>query len=106
MLDTLTIDSYAPRLGEKFRLRVHTDRALEVELVEVTPLADMKAAGHHAPGKRVPFSIVFRGPVDPIVPQRTYPVEHDTMGTHELFLVPIGPGRTGPAGMLYEAIFT
>ena len=38
-----------------------------------------------------------------MMPQRIYPLVHETLGSLELFIVPIGP-REG--GMVYEAIFT
>jgi hypothetical protein len=103
MLEKLTIDMFAPHVGEMFRLRVQPERVLDVELVQVTPLRVRSADGREAPRQREPFSIVFRGPSNVIVPQRVYPLEHDTMGSYELFIVPIGPGQ---GGMLYEAIFS
>jgi hypothetical protein len=98
MLDKLTIDMFAARLGETFRLQVEPERMLDLELVQVTPLK-----GQAGPSGREPFSIVFRGPSNAVAPQRIYPLAHDTMGTHELFIVPIGPDQRG---MLYEAIFS
>jgi hypothetical protein len=103
MLDKLTIDMFAARLGETFRLQVEPERVLELELVQVTPLKVRTARGPEVPRAREPFSIVFRGPTSAVAQQRIYPLEHDTMGTHELFIVPIGPGQ---GGMLYEAIFS
>jgi hypothetical protein len=50
-----------------------------------------------------PFSILFRGPVEEILPQQIYRVEHDTIGTSEIFLVPLAPGADGA---LYQAVFT
>ncbi len=102
MLDKLTIDMFAPHLGEKFRLRMEPERVVEVELVQVTPLKSHKANGHDT-ARQQPFSILFRGPLSAIARQQIYPFEHDAMGTHEIFIVPIGPDQSG---MLYEAIFT
>ncbi len=109
MLETLTIDMFAARLGETFRLRVQPEQVLDIELVRVTPLRVPGADGTEMPRSREPFSLLFRGPVDRVAPQRIYALEHDVMGSHELFLVPIGPGSAGgpgQGGMLYEAIFT
>jgi hypothetical protein len=53
--------------------------------------------------RRAPFSIVFRGPATPILPQRIYRLEHPAIGSFDLFLVPIGPDERG---LRYEAIFT
>jgi hypothetical protein len=105
MLETLTIDMFAARLGERFRMRVQPEHSLDLELIEVNPLRVRTAAGHDASRKREPFSLVFRGPANLIAPQRIYAVEHDTIGSHELFLVPIGPDPER-AGMRYEAVFT
>jgi hypothetical protein len=102
MLDTLTIDMFAARLGERFRVRV-AEHTLETELIHVTPLQKTRKDGGDAAGHRVPFSLIFRGPRQVVLPQQIYPVEHDAMGTLEIFLVPIGPDQ---AGMCYEAIFT
>lgn len=70
---------------------------MAAELVEVTDLAAT------APdGVRAPFSVVFSGPSEPVLPQGIHTVEHEQLGTLELFLVPIGPGEEG---MRYEAVF-
>jgi hypothetical protein len=52
---------------------------------------------------RLPFSIVFLGPLEPVLPQRIYRFEHEALGTFELFIVPIGPDESG---MRYEAVFS
>ncbi len=49
------------------------------------------------------FAIVFSGPGEPILPQGTYPVAHNELGSFELFVVPIGR-RSGH--LLYEAVFS
>jgi hypothetical protein len=53
---------------------------------------------------------VFRGPLEPILPQGIYRLEHEHLGALELFIVPIGPNKNansaeGPTAMLYEAVF-
>lgn len=48
------------------------------------------------------FSLLFRGPLAPVLPQRIYHLKHDTLGSVEIFLVPLGPDGEG---MQYEAIF-
>ena len=40
--------------------------------------------------------------MDVMLPQGTYKVEHEKLGTLEIFLVPIGPDKEG---LCYEAIF-
>jgi hypothetical protein len=48
------------------------------------------------------FSLLFRGPIAPFFPQAIYRVHHETLGSIELFLAPMGPDRHG---MQYEAVF-
>lgn len=100
MLESLTLETFAPRIGERFRLSADAGQAVEVTLIEATPLG---AAARSQAARRTPFSVVFLGPAAPVWPQHIYRVEHDVMGTLDLFLVPLGP-RDG--GMMYEAVFT
>jgi hypothetical protein len=46
---------------------------------------------------------VFGGPAEQVLPQTTYRVEHDALGSFDLFLVPLQPDR---GGARYEAVFT
>ena len=98
MLESLTAEVFAGRIGDRFRLLVTPDHTIEVELFEATVLGSRSAAKG-----RAPFSILFRGPMTPVLPQRIYRIDHAVMGSFDLFLVPLGP-RNG--GMVYEAIFT
>ena len=94
-LDSLTAEDFRPHTGTIFRL---ADESVECELIEVTGQEASARAG-----SRAPFSVVLRGPRQPVLDQRIRRLEHDEMGVLELFLVPIGPDN---AGMLYEAVFT
>ena len=94
---TLTVETFAELAGDRFAVRVAPDATLELELIEANALGARPGRG------RAPFSVLFRGPLAPVMPQRIYPLAHETLGSLELFLVPIGP-RDG--GMVYEAIFT
>ena len=95
----LTASHFEPHVGSRFQLRA--DDVLDVELREVEEVG----VGSGAPPQaaRAPFSIVFLGPRDPVLPQRIYRLEHDELGTLDLFLVPIG---RDDAGVRYEAVFT
>ena len=42
------------------------------------------------------------GPLEPVLPQAIYDLEHDALGHLDLFLVPIGPSQ---GGMRYQASF-
>ena len=101
MLESFTAATFAPHQGEPFSVRSTEQVALTLTLSEVTPLGSMPATTADGP-RRAPFSLVFHGPPMPILPQRTYHVEHGALGAFDLFLVPLGPDR---AGMRYEAVF-
>jgi hypothetical protein len=93
-LVAFTVATFTPRVGEEFRVHHGEDQTMPTRLVEAT------AAG---PGvHRDQFSLVFRGPPDMVLPQQIYRIDHDEMGSFELFLVPIGPDADG---MRYEAVF-
>jgi hypothetical protein len=96
MIETFTAESMSSYVGDVFRVVVDEDLAFDTELIHVTP-------GQGVEGGRVPFSLVFRGPADLVVPQRTYRMEHPGLGAFEIFIVPIGPDEDG---MGYEAVFT
>ena len=95
MLDDLTIDSFSGRVGERFGLE-NDGASHELELVECEQLGQ-------APVDRVPFSLVFLGPREPILPQRIYPLANDELGIREIFLVPISQDDDGTR---YQAVFT
>jgi hypothetical protein len=97
MLGELTHSDFAERLHETFRIDLGSS-VLELKLVAVDILGKAPEEG-----RRVPFSAVFRGADEPILPQQIYPLEHPEMGRLEVFLVPIGPDNEGQR---YELVFT
>jgi hypothetical protein len=52
--------------------------------------------------REAPFSLVLKGPREPLLPQATYSLEHPGLGSIALFLVPIGQDREATR---YEATF-
>jgi hypothetical protein len=95
MLEHLTMDSLSAQLNTKFRIGVETEKAVELELVEVEGHGDV-------PGQTERFSALFRGPLDLFLPQNTYRMEHEQYGGVEIFIVPI---RKDGEGIYYEAVF-
>jgi hypothetical protein len=96
MLQDLTPSSFESLLGTPFRIHFGGATPLEVALYEVA-----RHETHPGP-RQEPFSAYFRGPRQPILPQQIYKVEHEGLGTLDIFLVPIGPDAEG---MRYEAVF-
>lgn len=100
MLDTLTREQFSDHQGESFRLEADEASSLDLTLAEASPLGSAARGG-----EREPFSLTFRGPAEPVLPQAIYQVEHPKLGKLEIFLVPIGPDPK-EKGMRYEAVFT
>lgn len=99
-LEGLTAADFQPYVESEFRVQVEAAEELPLGLSRVEALG--ASTDDADPGRREPFSLLFHGAVEPVLPQRTYRLEHDELGALELFLVPIGPDD---AGMRYEAIF-
>jgi hypothetical protein len=96
MLETLTLDAFSPLVGESFQVHVEHEQTVAFELVEA------RALTASSPRPQSPFALTFKGPAQFVLPQRIYRFEHQAIGAHEIFIVPIGPGQ---GGMLYEVIF-
>lgn len=102
MLETLTRATFTEYQNENFQLQSDFVDSCEVELIEVSGLTKHTAADA-TEEPREPFSIIFRGPKEPILPQHIYRLTHPRLGSLGLFLVPIGPDTLG---MQYESVFT
>lgn len=97
-LSKATPEQFEPRLNERFPLAVDSGEPIELELIAV------ETKGSAAPeGMRQAFSLVFRGPKELDLPQQTFALSNETLGSLVLFLVPVG---ADDMGMLYEAVFT
>ncbi|HEX6391308.1 MAG TPA: hypothetical protein VFZ89_17730 [Solirubrobacteraceae bacterium] len=92
-LDELEATTFEPHAGDRFALDA---AGISFVLEEVTTLAAR-------PDGRDPFSLIFRGPSEPVLPQAIYRLEHDALGALEIFIVPLG---VDAGGTRYEAIFT
>lgn len=98
MPEDLTAATFEELIGTKFRIALGDGGALELVLSQVE-------RHEEHPGPRAhPFSALFHSPAEArrFLPQQTYPMEHETLGRLEVFLVPLGPDAQG---MRYEAVF-
>ena len=93
MAATLDATFFESRLTEKFRV---DEGPIELTLVECQRL---KA---HPGTIRDPFSVIFLGPVESLLPQRTYELRNEGTSPLAIFLVPVGRNADG---FLYQAIF-
>ena len=85
-------------MGEAFPLASGED---SIELVLLR--ADALGAQGAGPGRRAPFSLLFRGPPAPMLPQQIHRLAHPAFGVLAIFLVPIGRDE---AGVRYESVFS
>ena len=98
MLESLTHVQFDECLNQTFRVRLDSSY-LDFELIKV----DKLGSGDPGGSQRQPFSLMFRAMKEVNLPQRIYRMEHEAMGTLDIFIVPIG---ADDSGMLYEAVFT
>jgi uncharacterized protein DUF6916 len=98
MAEQPTGAEFSQHLNTNFRVHVNAPRPIDLELVEVKVwvMQPKEVEGMER------FSIFFYGPGDILMPQSTYTLEHERMGTFEIFLVPVGRDERG---FRYEAVF-
>ncbi|HEY3733054.1 MAG TPA: hypothetical protein VGL63_03985 [Streptosporangiaceae bacterium] len=109
-LRTLTAKEFHGTKGARFRVSGGPQESglpdsFEMELVDVAEYPE-RAEGTF----RTPFSVVFHGPLNPVLPQGIYRLEQERLGALDLFIVPIGPDEPKTPGsaakaMRYEAAF-
>ena len=84
-----------PHVGTTFTIEA-SPAGVPLVLDSVTTLDDRT-------GGRDPFSLLFRGPAEPLLPQSIQRLEHAELGVLEIFIVPLAPDA---GGARYEAIFS
>ena len=100
-LEWFTCADFAGRVGERFDVTAGGTAASAIELIEATESTE--SGGQGPDGRtRNQFSLVFRGPASPLLPQATYRLSHAELGELDVFLVPVG---TEPDGLRYQAAF-
>jgi hypothetical protein len=97
VLETLTKESWLGYIGDSFQIGAGSYGLMAVKLATVS------GYGHRQGGNREAFSLLFQGPLQPVLPQGIYRVGHVDLGDLDIFLVPVGPQSDG---MGYEAVFT
>jgi hypothetical protein len=97
----LTVDLFVDRVGEEFVVSAEGGPSVAMTLSHAL---EGSAPGGVGPDgqERQQFSLWFRGPLEPLLRQATYDVEHAELGRLALFLVPLG---RDDGGTRYEAAF-
>jgi hypothetical protein len=98
MDEALTEANFGKHLNSLFRVQVTAPRSVELKLVEVKGYA----SGANDQSGMERFSLFFNGPGDFHLPQCTYQLEHEQLGSLDIFLVTIARDERG---FTYEAVF-
>lgn len=96
----ITRSMFTKNLDTKFTLFLKEVRVTEMTLIEVNNLNPSFVKGDGT-SSRETFSLVFRGPLDLPLQQDTYTLEHSSLGTFKLLIV---PGETTRSGIRYGAL--
>ena len=101
MAERPTLAQFEACVGQAFELRMDDAPSLSLDLVEVTSLGVRQRRADGTEGSKS-FTLLFRGPPEPVLPQATYPLETNGLGQVGVFIVPMGRDETGVS---YEAVF-
>jgi len=85
--------------GHAFSVVIDAEVEYQLRLVAVNVL---DTSAHARTDERESFALVFEGIAGQFCAQRTYTFRNDTIGEHQIFIVPIGCQRDVHA---YEAVF-
>jgi hypothetical protein len=93
-LDSLNAGIFSQQLHTQFKLLREGAEPIPLELIEVK---------ESDPSPKIElFTLHFRGPVAPRMAQQIHRLEHDKLGTLEIFLTAIGADALG---ITYESVF-
>ena len=98
MSDRPELATFEPCVGEAFRIEPGDGSSVDLTLTEAT-------AGAWQPEGESAFAyeLIFRGPADPILPQATYRMSNATLGSLDIFIVPLSRDAEGTT---YQAVFS
>ena len=93
-LDKLNAKVFSEYLHTQFKLHLEDAEPMMLKLVEVK---------ESDPSPQIElFALHFLGAAAPRLPQKTYQLEHEKLGTFAIFLTAIAGD---PQGIMYESIF-
>ena len=102
-LKTATHQDFAACVTQTFTIMDGPGESVPAEPVRLD-LAEVGTRGGFDPARqaRQGFTLLFHGPLEPVLQQRIHRVSNESLGELELFLVPVGCEADG---MRYEAVF-
>ena len=90
----MTAQQFSDCLHTPFQVRVSPTQHVPMHLIRVAERNDSPSLDQ--------FSLIFRGPMTPVLPQATREFLHERLGSLQLFMVPVGPDESG---ICYEVVF-
>jgi hypothetical protein len=106
MMDTemsdLTVEEFRTALQQPFAAKPADDAGADASAAPHLVLTEARGLGR-AFADREAFVLTFDGPAEPHLPQGTYRLVHERLGSQDVFIVPVA--RTDD-GYQYEANFT
>ena len=96
MIEKFNVEFMKPYLNTKFRIVVEGFDPLELELINIKE--------KNQPGLES-FSLIFKGPLDSVAHDNTYPIEHDQIGKFDMFVGPFFT-PTKKDAIYYQAVFS
>lgn len=94
MLDDFQLDSLTEQIGSTFEVLQEGNKIISLLLEKIDIVVN--SVQHQN------FSLLFRGPVHPLLLQGIQTIVHPVFGISDIFLVPIASDANG---IVYEAVF-
>ena len=106
----LTFEDLSERIGQTFNVKPNPDfqdnfKPFAIKLIEVS---DKRAKYGQFREDFIPFSLLFQGSKDRLLPQRIHRLEHSELGEFDVFLTPVlhgGAHSSQQDFFYYESIF-
>jgi hypothetical protein len=100
-LEKLNFQTFAGQLHTIFHVVLGDGNVVPLELIEATEGTPRQAGNQGTVYEN--FSLLFAGPLQPVLEQRIHSFQHPAVGRFEIFIVPVV--SRDPSGMRYECIF-
>ncbi len=97
-------DDMRIHLNKTFTISAKGDGAPDPVEMELTEVTDLPAPPEGVKANPQPYSMIFRAPKEADLPQATYRVSQDDFDGLNMFIVPLGPSKSGDA-MEFQVIF-
>jgi hypothetical protein len=96
--DRLQLSTFEPHVGDLFTVDLTGSEPITLTLAEAN-----RGPWQPPEGPDNAFELMFAGPADPVLPQATYRLTNASLGSLDIFIVPIA--RSDQA-TTYQAVFS